>query len=183
MRCTAGTGIISGNDNHSHLSGDLDLAPVSHLFFLFFGRIKDLYFEIFPDCLICTKLYFLQIFHRDLSVKIHRTVFISQMKTNIFITIAFMHDSGDDMLTCMLLHLHKPQFPVKLSCHLFSDRQFLVRSVEDLSLLLLHIQYLCIPQISGICILTAPFREESGLIQYDFIIVFLFLTGEDRRLK
>ena len=95
-----------------------------------------------------------------------------------------MHDSGDDMLTCMLLHLHKPQFPVKLSCHLFSDRQFLVRSVEDLSLLLLHIQYLCIPLDIRYLHTDRPLpgRKRSDPVRFHNSFPF-FLTGEDRRLK
>ena len=86
------------------------------------------------------------------------------MKSDIVITESFMHQPGYDMFSGMLLHLLKTFFPVDLTGYSFPGFQCLLCRMIDDAFLLMYIQHTYIIQHSGVCILTAAFREEGGAI-------------------
>ena len=83
----------------------------------------------------------MEFFFCQLSVEIHRTVFTSEMKSYILIMKSLMHKPGYDMLSGMLLHLHKTFRPVDLTLNTSSRFNRIFCLVIDFPILFLHIRH------------------------------------------
>ena len=65
------------------------------------------------------------------------------METYVVISECTVHDTGDDVLSGVLLHLGEALGVVDATFHFGSRIQWLIGIVDDLPLLFLNIQYLC----------------------------------------
>ena len=85
------------------------------------------------------------------------------METYVVISECAVHDTGDDVLSGVLLHFGKALRVIDMSVNFGFWLQRFVGIVDNLLILFLDIQYLCISKDSGVGILAAAFREKYGL--------------------
>ena len=182
MRCTAGADIVSGNFHDTHLASQFLFAAVVQLIQLFPGRVDDYDRKISDHCFIGFIFYLLKLLRCEGAVKIHGHQFLPQMKAYIVISEGAVYDTGNDVLSRVLLHFGETLLIVDGTVHLCARRKFCVGVMDDDIVPLLHIQHVYAAQASGISVLAAALREEYGLVQNYFIALFFLIpcTGQDR---
>ena len=97
------------------------------------------------------------------------------METYVVISECAVHDTGDDVLSGVLLHFGKALRVIDMSVNFGFWLQRFVGIVDNLLILFLDIQYLCISKDSGVGILAAAFREKYGLVKNDLVAVLFFV--------
>ena len=182
VRCTAGADIVSGNFHDTHLAGQFFFAAVVQLIQLFPGRVDDYDRKISDHCFIGFIFYLLKLLRCEGAVKIHGHQFLPQMKAYIVISEGAVYDTGNDVLSRVLLHFGETLLIVDGTVYLCVRLKFRIGVMDDDIVLFLHIQHVYAAQASGISVLAAALREEYGLVQNYFIALFFLIpcTGQDR---
>ena len=167
MRRTARTHIIFRDRHDPYLTFNLNLTAVYKRLKYFLIRIGHFHFQISHHCPIGFPFNLANLLFGNLSVEIHRAVFTSQMESHILIPKPFMNQPGNDMLSGMLLHLHKTKIPVNPSLYTVSNRKRRICPVKNHTILFLHIQHSRTAKYPCIRILSSPFRKKGSPIQHD----------------
>ena len=140
MRSAAGTYICSRKCHNAHLSMQFLFAPVLQLFHLFLRIQADIDWHIFPYDLVGTKFQKPHILQRKFSGKINSHPVSTHMKSDIFKTEFFMHQSAHDMLPGMVLHQIKTIRPVNSSRYRSPRLQRTIRIMHHLTIFLMSIR-------------------------------------------
>ena len=177
MGCTAGTDIIARDLHNADRSVNLLLAAVWNLHQFFLRGPCNLHRQIPGNRLIGPVLDHPKLFSGNHAVKIHGYSFTAKMESHIIQLKMLMDQSGNNMLTCMLLHIRETLLPVHGTCHCITFPEGLLHPVINDSVLLQHLLYRNIIEGSFVTALTALFREKHRLIQCNLIQIPLLLTG------
>ena len=103
---TAGADINAGDRDEPEAFGvNFLFAAPGKLLLLFRRRKRGSHGQILPDDPIGSLLQLSNLFLFQPPVKVHGNLVVSQMKTDVMITIAVIHQTGKNMFTRMLLHL------------------------------------------------------------------------------
>ena len=119
MHSTAGANVVSLNSHDSDIFCQLKLASIAEIFQRFFIGIFTGEFCIFVNSLVSSFFNINQLFSCKLAVKVYSHV-VAEMKADILIAVKLMHDTGNNMLTRMVLHTPKTLFPVDFTAEFFS---------------------------------------------------------------
>ena len=120
---------------------------------------------VFRDDLVGQRFQLLQLFRRQLLVKIQDDFVFAQMKAHVGAAIQAVGQTRNDMLPGVALHPAEAQGPVQVPFHLCSRLQRPVHRVQDAIPGFLHIQDVVPAQRSPVGRLAAAFREKGRLVQ------------------
>ena len=91
------------------------------------------------------------------------------MKADIVISELTVDNTGDQMLSGVILHFPEPLFPVQNTGNLNAGFERDICVMDNRTVLFLNVQNNCIAEITRIRSLTAALRKKCGLIQNDRI--------------
>ena len=179
MRAAAGAGVHALDADNAHIAVNLLLAPVFDIRQFLAGRYEYLNRLVAPNRLIRQQLDAMHVLLGQRTVKIHRHRFRADMKAHIVITKNAVYQTGEHMLTAVLLHHIQPPHTVYMPMHLVPDLKRRTGQMLDLAPLLVRIQNPYIIQRAVVCALSAAFRKKRGLIEYNGIAAVSFFAADN----
>ena len=165
MRSTAGAHIRTRNRNDADRPGQLFFTAVIQCCKGLPVRILRQNFYILQYLLVRQVFRLLNLFCRQRSRKIDRHAVLSHMEADIRIAVGMTDDTGNDMFSGMLPHMHQPSVPVNGSMHAASNLQRGAAQMENYAVLFLYICHPGAAEYTEIAGLTAALRIKGGSIQ------------------
>ena len=183
MGAAAGAGIVARNLHNPHRPGKRPLCPVGKGRQFFRAGGEDTHRDIPHHRPVGLGLDFRQRFRRNHAVKIDDHALQVHMKARIVVAPALVDNAGNNVLSAVLLHPHKPVLIIDGTLHLGAGRQRSVTQVDNILPLLPGIQHPGIPQNTGIRCLAAAKGVKRRSIQHHFKALFRLGAGDNLCLE
>ena len=141
MGAAAGTGVGSGEGDDAHLAGEGLIAAILQHLQLRGSRISDGDGMVLPDVLVGPCLQLSHLLRSELYIQINGDHIAAHVEAHIVTAVEAVGNTGDDVLSRVMLHEIKAAGPVDLSLHLSACLQWSGAGVDDPPLTLVDLQH------------------------------------------